>query len=216
MAKNNRIRMAIIVAAVLLLLGGGTYGFRTYANSRKLNALQTKAAEMFSQQGQGFGPGTSSPASDEQRRANFRELHEQVATLPESYQQQFHQSMGNMFMQRAEQRFDEYLALSKPERKKYLDKVIAEGEQRRKQWEARRKQMETERAQQVAANGTNGANPPGPGNNDHRPRGGWGSQSGRLDRTSPEFRAKSAVFRRDMEQRRKELGLSEWGHWGRR
>ncbi|MCL4748441.1 MAG: hypothetical protein KJZ83_23970, partial [Burkholderiaceae bacterium] len=138
---------------------------------------------------------------------------QQVEALPVAYQQQFRQSMGNLFMQREEQRYDEYLSLDKVERKKYLDKVIAEGEQRRKQWEARRKQMEAERAQQAASAtaGQTGAGAPAPAN-----RGGWGnrSQSARLDRTSPELRAKRAEFRRDMEQRRKERGLPE-GRWGR-
>lgn len=215
---NKPTRITLIVVLVILVLLGGVYGFRALANQRKLNALQTKAAEMFSQP-------RESNASGGDRREGFRELREQVDALPAAYQQQFRQSMGNLFMRREEQRYDEYLALNKVDRKKYLDQQIMEGEKRRKEWEARRKQAEAERAQQAAAsagaqNGGNaaGGNGGNQGNSD-RGRGGWGgrwSQSARLDHSSPELRAKRAEYRRDMERRRKELGLPERGPWGHR
>jgi hypothetical protein len=211
---NKPTRVAMILVLVILLLIGGVYGFRAYANGRKLDALQMQAAEMFSQPRD-----SSSSGNSEQRREGYREMRQQVEALPEAYQQQFRQSMSSMFMQREERRMDEYLSLSKVERKKYLDKQIVEGERRRKEWEARRKQYEAERAKQASAGGNadNGENAGRQGNNGgngNRWRGGW-SQSARLDRTSPEFRAKRAEYRRDMEQRRKELGLPQGG-WGRR
>jgi hypothetical protein len=211
---NKPTRIAITVALVILLLIGGVYGFRAYANGRKLDALQAQAAEIFSQPRAPNGNG-------DRRWDGFREIRQQVETLPAAYQQQFRQSMGNMFMQREEQRYDEYLSLNQADRKKYLDQAIAEGEKRRKEWEARRKQMEAERAQQLASGGgaQNGGNAAGQGASNtgggDRGRGGW-SQSARLDRTSPQFRAKRAEYRRDMEQRRRELGLPQGGWWGRR
>jgi hypothetical protein len=219
---NRPAKIAVSVVAIILLLAATTYGWRTYSNKKKLKELQAKAAERFSQ------PPSAPGASPGRGREGFREFREQLQSLPESYQQDFRQSMGAMFMQREEQKMDKYLVLSKVERKKFLDKEIIEGEKRRKEWEARRKQREAERPQTVSTNGGNagsgqpaggGGGPDANGRRDGQRGGGsWrgGSLSARLDSTSPQFRAKRAEYRRDMEQRRKELGLPADSRPGRR
>jgi hypothetical protein len=188
------------IVATLLLLVALVYGWRSYWNGRKLQQLQAQVAEKMSQQAAtGSSPGRRGPGG------GFNdEIRQQVEALPASYQQQFRRSMGNMFQRNQEKRFDEYFKLSKPERQKYLDKEIAQSEKRRKEGEARRKQREAQASSGVASNGG-----PGGGN---RPggfggRGGGGGQGARLDRTSPAFRAKMTEYRRDIAQRRAELGL---------
>ena len=180
----------------LLLLVALVYGWRAYWNGRKLQQLQAKAAEIMSQ------PAPAGAPTGRRGPAGFSEIRDQVEALPASYQQQFRRSMGNMFQRNQEQRFDEYLKLSKPERQKYLDKEIAEGEKRRKEGEARRKAREAQVASGQAPNGAgNGQDRGGRG------RGGGGGMSARLDSTSPAFRAKMTEYRREMNQRRAELGL---------
>jgi hypothetical protein len=204
---NRPVKIAIGVVLVLLLIVASTYGWRSYSNRRKLNQLQAKASEMFSK-----------PPSNSDGRARFegfRELRDEVRNLPEAHQQQFRQSMGNMFQRNMERQFDEYLALSKAERKDYLDKKINEDEKRRKEREARNKQRQTAQAR----NGSNSNGPQQGGQQNGPPggRGAWGNGglSARLDSTSPQFRAKFSAYRRDMEQRRKERGLPA-DRWGRR
>ncbi len=194
---NRAVKTAVGIVVVLLLLVGTGFGWRAYVNSRKLDELQAKAAEMVSQPrpaANGANPG------DRGRFEGFRELRKEVEKLPEPYQQEFRQSMGNMFRSRVEKRLDEYLALTRFERKKHLDQEIAEGEQRRKQRDA-------ERARGSATGGGNGSGAPGGGDRGRGWPGGRGSLSARLDSTSPAFRAKWSEYRRDMEIRRKELGL---------
>ena len=207
MNRATKIVLGIVVA--VLFLFAATYGWRAYANGRKLDQLQVKAQEAFSQ--------PPAAGGERGRFEGFREIRGEVEALPESYQQQFRQSMGNMFQQREEKRYDDYFKLTKLERKKHLDKKITEDEKRRKEWQARRTQRDSQRAQGGPANGGTAGGRGGPGGPGGPPNGGrggggpgrWGGGglSARLDSTSPEFRAKRTEYRRDMEQRRKELGL---------
>ena len=205
---NRTAKIAIGIVVTVLFLFAVTYGWRAYANGRKLDQLQVKVQEAFSQ--------SQSSGGERGRFEGFREIRDEVEALPESYQQQFRKSMGNMFQQRDEKRYDDYFKLTKLERKKHLDKQITESEQRRKRWQAERAKRDAERAQSGPANGGAAGGPGGPpnaGRGDGQRGGGgpgrWGGGglSARLDSTSPEFRAKRTEYRRDMEQRRKELGL---------
>jgi hypothetical protein len=186
------------VVATLLLLVALVYGWRSYSNGRKLQQLQAQVAEKMSQP----APPGASPWRRGPGGGFNDEIRQQVEALPASYQQQFRRSMGNMFQRNQEKRFDEYFKLSKPERQKYLDKQIADSENQRKEREARRKQREAQAPSGVASNGGPGNRPGGFGG-----RGGGGGQGARLDRTSPAFRAKRDEYRRDIAQRRAELGL---------
>jgi hypothetical protein len=200
---NSKLKKALTFSGMLLLLVAMVYGWRAYSNSSKLKQLQAQAAEAFAQAnapGVTRGPGGPGGFRSEQ----FREMRSQVESLPVAYQQQFRQSMGNLFMRREEQRLNDYLAMSKAERKKYLDKQIAEGEKRRKEREARQ-------AQQASAGGAVGGGNANRGPGGGPPGGGWGGRGGgmsaRLDRTTPAMRAKMSEYRRDMEARRAERNL---------
>jgi hypothetical protein len=210
---NKPTRIAITVVVILLLFTGTIYGWRSYSNNRKLADLKAKVKEMAETPPE---RGPREPGTD--RGSGFREIREQVRELPESYQQQFRQSMANSFQSRDERRLDEYLKLGPAERRKHLDKEIAEREERRKEWEARRQQQQ---ASGENNRGNGGPRAEGGGGGDGArsgggpPRGSWGrggrGMSARLDNTTPAYRAKRAEYRRDMEARRKQLGLPTSG-----
>lgn len=225
---NRKVKISVGVALILLLLVATTYGWRSFSNNRKLSELQAKAVEVMDQ-----------PRTEGERGRGgfeaFRELNEQVRELPEEYRREFYESMGRMRERRFEKELDAYFAMSTLERRKHLDKQIAEGEKRRKEFEARRQQREAQGGGQsgnrggnagVAQGGRSGGGPPGggqagpprEGRGPGGPPGGRWSMSARLDRSTPEMRAKMTEYRRDMEQRRKELGLPADGGWrgGRR
>jgi hypothetical protein len=192
---NKPARIAAIAAAILLLLSGTIYGWRSYSNGRKLAELKAQVKAMAENP-----PERGPREAGAERGSDFGEIRERVRELPESYQQQFRRSMANSFQSRDERRLDAYLKLSPAERRKHLDKEIAEREERRKEWEARRRQRQASgennrgnggpRAE--AGRGGDGARDGGSG----PPRGNWGGggrgMSARLDNSTPAYRAKRA------------------------
>lgn len=213
---NKSTRIAVTVVVILLLFTGTIYGWRSYSNSRKLADLKAKVKEMAETPPE---RGPREPGAD--RGSGFREIRDQVRELPESYQQQFRQSMANSFQSREERRLDDYLKLSKVERRKYIDKEIAEQEARRKEWEARRQQRQASGENNRGNGGPRAEGGRGPGGGEGArgggpPRGNWGGggrgMSARLDNSTPALRAKRAEYRRDMAARRAQLGLppSRW------
>ena len=238
---NRGTKISIVVAILILLCGGTGFAYRAgwlweTAEQKKVEELKQQLQTQFKDQ-----------KSAMPRPQFFDSIRKQVADLPQQYQQQFRDSARNMFMNEMERRADEYLKMSPPERRKELDKRIAEMEQMRKQFEQRRKEQAAS-GTAVAQNGGGaasggpgaasggpgatsggpptaapGAGPPGGGPPPNGPRGGpfggppgGGGLSGILDNTSPAFRAKMSVFMRDMENRRKELGLPVMGPPGPR
>lgn len=132
-----------------------------------------------------------------QRREKYREIRNQVEQLGEEAQRAFRREMRGMMEARIEQRFDEFFAAPTPqERNKVLDKHINEMEKMRAKMKDR-KQPDRSKGQGQVAQGR----PPG-----GRGRGGM---QDRLDRTTPEQRAKRAEYRKAMEQRRKDRGLPQ-------
>jgi hypothetical protein len=209
MNRGTRIGIGVVGAVVFLV--AIIYGWRAFANNRKLNQLQAKMEEMASQP-------RSEGQPDRGQWEAFREIRQEVRSLPESYQEQFWQSMGNRRQGREVERLDQYFALSVPERKRHLDKLIDESEQRRKEREARQRTREAEQARNPQrtlastnsnSNNNRGGSGPPDGANARGGGRGWrgGSMSARLDSTTPEYRAKREQFRRDMEQRRRERGI---------
>lgn len=218
---NRKIKTSLVIALAILLCGGIGFAYRMgwlweTAEQKKVKELQTQLATTLKEQ-KSFGP----------RPQMFESFRQQVASLPERYQQQFRDSARNIFRNEMERRVDDYLKMSPAERRQEIDKRITEMEQMRKQFDERRKQEQAKAGTAVASAGGaptggaggSGANGPPPANG---PRGGpfGGPPGGRglagiLDNTSPEFRAKMGVVLRDMEQRRKELGLPPMGPPGR-
>ena len=213
---NRSTKISLLIAVLILLVGSTALLYRAgwlweNAEQKKVRELKTQLASTLKDQ-KSMRP---SPQL-------FQSLWKQVESLPKQYQQQFGESARNIFMGEMERRIDDYMKMTPPERKKELDKRIAEMEQGRKQFEKRRKEQQANSTNAVAqAGGGPGAGTPPGGPPPGGPRGGGpfggppggrgGGLSGILDNTSPEFRAKMSVVMRDMEQRRKELGLPPMG-----
>ena len=210
-------KISLVVAVLILLVGSTALLYRAgwlweNAEQKQVRELKTQLASTLKDQ-KSMRP---SPQL-------FQSLWKQVESLPKQYQQQFGDSARKMFMGEMERRIDDYIKMTPPERKKELDKRISEMEQGRKQFEKRRKEQQAKSATTVAqaggAGGGLGAGSPPAGPQPGGPRGGpfggppggRGGLSGILDNTSPEFRAKMSVVMRDMEQRRRELGLPPMG-----
>lgn len=108
-----------------------------------------------------------------------------------------------------------YMAMSPEERRKHLDEVIRQEQERRAQWEARAAQWQGQRPER--AEGQQGR-PVGEGQG--RPQGGWGGRNSperekaRLENRDPAMRAASAQYRADLAQRRAELGVPPGGPGG--
>lgn len=110
-----------------------------------------------------------------------------------------------------------YMAMSPAERRKHLDEVIKQEQERRAQWEARAAQWQGQRPER--AEGQQGR-PGGEGQGQGRSQGGWGGRNSperekaRLENRDPAMRAASAQYRADLAQRRAELGVTSGGPGG--
>jgi hypothetical protein len=211
---NRSVTISIVLAVLIVLLGSTVFAYRAgwlweNAEQRKVRELQAQLVASMKEQ----------PASRPSPQF-FESLRKQVQDLPQQYQQQFFQSARQIGMREFERRIDEYLSMTPAKRRQELDQRIDEMEQMRKAAEARR------RTQQPAGGTTAAAGSrqvSGPSNAERpagdRPRGPFGGggrgQSGFLDSTRPDFRAKMSIVMRDMEQRRKERGLPPMGPRGR-
>lgn len=132
--------------------------------------------------------------SDEQRRSQFQEFRQRVEGLSENQRRQFFESSREGFQQAMVERMDQFFAMTPKEQSKRLDELIDRTEERR--------------ANRDQAAGGGGA--------------GWGRGGGRgdmtgaqrdqrskerLDRSTPEMRAKMDRFRDMMNDRREKRGL---------
>jgi hypothetical protein len=203
MNRTKKTALAVVIVLLLCVALGfayrGGYLWET-AEQKQVDELKRQAAENLAKE-----------KSMAERFQDFGAMQKQLASLPEQYRRQVQDSMRSMFRRDMERRIDEYFAMDRQDRRKELDKRIAEMEQMRKSFE--------QRSSAGGANGptggpSGGGGPPGP------PRGGFGGGgpglSRMLDNTRPEFRAKMSAFMHDMEKRRNELGLPPMGPPGPR
>jgi hypothetical protein len=202
---RRRWRRWAVLLLLLLGVSGLVWAVRPDPHLARAKELQK---ELFSANAKNLSP--------EERRARFTEYREQMKHL--NADQKWELSAPMREKQKAE--MDRYFAMSPKEQMKYLDERIDRAEKMRKDRE------------QKAAKGT-GSRPPG-----NRPPGGGfgGGQGGKigtpggvgggrggtprsaadiekrrkqfLDRTSPEERARMDQFRKDMNNRRQQRGLS--------
>jgi uncharacterized membrane protein YgcG len=130
--------------------------------------------------------------TDEERRAQFQQFREKVDQLSDDQRRQFFEGGREEFQGRMLERMNEFFAMPPDQQKKELDEQI----DRMEQW---RSQREADGGQ---ARG--GGGPPGGG-----PRGGGGGGGGkaRLDRSTPEMRAKMSRYFDMLNARREQRGL---------
>jgi len=142
--------------------------------------------------------------SDSQQ-AEFREqFRQRMGALTPEQREAFFDANRDRWMQSMEERMNEFFAMSPTDQQKRLDEILN-----------RMSQPREDRSQ-------NGGNQAGPG--DGRGRGDWGSMTEgqrderakrRLDRTSPKMRAQFTEFRKKLEDRAKERGITQLPGWGR-
>jgi hypothetical protein len=138
----------------------------------------------------------------DKRGEKFREIREQVSQLSPEAQRAFRREMGNQRAAEMDNRLNAFFAAPTPvARKKVLDQHINEMEKMRAQREARRQSQPTQVAQ---ASGGRSTPVDGPPRGSRR-----GNLQDRLDRSTPEERAKRSEYFRAMRERRRELGLPE-------
>jgi hypothetical protein len=157
-----------------------------------------------------FGPQAKGLSADE-RKARFAEYRGEVKRL--SANQKWELSAPVREKQKAE--MDRYFALSPKEKLKYLDERIDRSEKARKEWGQKGKQTKggppggnKSGSPGVGKAGFAGAPGGGPGAG---PRSAEAIEKRRkqfLDRTTPEERAKRDLFRKEMNDRRRQRGLS--------
>jgi hypothetical protein len=198
-------KIGIMAAAIVLLMVGAVWALRGRTDPQ-VEKLKRMLAD-----------GPPSPAQREQFRQEMQKL------TPDQ-RRQLGQEMGQQWQRRANERAKGYFALPPDKRQDYLDKRIAEDEQRRKEREEQRKQRQQQAqggqggnpgaAKQGPGMGP-GQGPSGPGNPGGGPGGGQNQSpearsAGRnqfLDNTSPQQRAQNMAYRAAMQQRRLQLGL---------
>lgn len=139
--------------------------------------------------------------SPDDRKAKFQELRDRVKHLNEDQKSELAAPMREK--QKAE--MDRYFALSPKEKVKYLDEKIDKSE-------AFRKEFEKKGGQPKGAGFPPGGGQPGGfgAGNSKQPRSNEvveKSRKSRLDRSTPEERAQSDQFRKEMNDRRKQRGL---------
>ncbi len=201
-------KKAAIVAAVVILAIVGVVWAWPRGPDPQVKKVQEMGKELFG-------------ADERPDRKQMEKFREEVGKLTPEQRRELHRPMRERMAQRMNKMIDGYFALPPDQRKKYLDKHIQESEKRRKERERRGRQRQ--------AGGPPGQSAGGPGMGPNRtpPRAGQhrGRGSGmpderaqrrnrRLDRLSPEQRAKWTEFRDAVRKRRIELGLPPHP-WGR-
>lgn len=161
---------------------------------------------------------------------SFSPMMEKMRDVPREYREQVGQQMGRLWEARERAELASYFKLAPTQRQAELDRRIKADEARRKAWQAEREKRDQARSAQSqqaggsAAAGDRGGRG-GAGQGPTSPGGGQPSSGrtedgrnmrskGRIDRTTPEQRAQQAEYRRALDARRKELGLTGGGRRG--
>jgi hypothetical protein len=185
-------RKLMIGVTVLLLLAAGAWAFGLFGGTDPAVAeLQRMAEQAFDS--------NLPEAQQDQLRDQFRQ---QIQSLTPQQRDAFFDANRDRWIQRAEQRMDEFFALSRQDQQQRLDEILNRMAQPR------------ENRPREAGRGDRG---------DRGGRGGWRNMTEaqreerskrRLDQTSPKMRAQFSEFRKRLSERAKERGMPEPPGWG--
>jgi hypothetical protein len=200
--KQNKVIVAMIA---ILILAGGAWAFGLFSGTDPAVAeLQQMADQAF---------GQDMPAAQESEF--HQQFRQKMDALTPEQREAFFDANRDRGMQYMERRMNEFFAMPPQEQQKRLDEIIDRMTQPRE------------------------GRPPGDGSRAGRGdgrrsgrgdggRGGWGNMTEaqrderskrRLDHTSPKMRAQFTEFRKKLEARAKERGITQlpgWGPGGRR
>jgi hypothetical protein len=189
--KPPRRRRRWLVALLLfLLIGGLGWAVRSPSHLARAQELQRELFE-------------AKNLPPEERKARFEAFRSEVKQLTEGQKRELFAPMR----EKRKAEMNRYFAMSPREKTKYLDDLIDRSEKMKKEWEQKGK-----------ANGGGPGGGPG-GGFGFGPGGGGGGKASTpqeketrrkqaLDNTSPEERAQRDQFRRDLDNRRRQRGLS--------
>jgi hypothetical protein len=185
-------RKIMIVALALLLAGVAAWAFGLIGSTDPAVAqLELMRDQMFDRN-----------LSDAERQQFLRDFRQRIESLTDDQRRAFFNSGREFRMQRAEQRMDEFFALSPADQQRQLDEMLNRMIARRNE----RAQNQNARNQQ-----RDGARPSDGGG--RRNRGGMTEaqrderSKRRLDRTSPKMRAQFTEFRRQLDGRARQRGI---------
>lgn len=191
-------RKLTIGVVVILALAAGAWALGLFGGTDPAVAnLQEMANQAFDS--------NMPEAQQDQLRDQFRQ---QIRSLTPEQRDAFFDANRGRWMERAEQRMDEFFAMSQQEQQKRLDEILS-----------RMSQPREDRGRE-AGRGDRG---------DRGGRGGWQNMTEaqreerskrRLDGTSPKMRAQMSEFRKKLADRAKQRGMGElpnrWGFPGGR
>jgi len=188
-SKAKRVALALIV---LLLLAVAAWGFWLRGDPQLAKVLELR--------------GQLEGASGDQRRELWGQMREEVSKLSPEVRESLFADRRKEWEARERKQLNEFFAMSPEARIASLDKDIDRMERRRKAWEER----------QAQGNGPPGSQGGGPGGPGGRGRGGSIEdplQRARsyLNNSTPEDRAKRGEYRRMMQERRQQRGITRWG-----
>lgn len=142
--------------------------------------------------------------SEEQRRALWGQFREQMDQLSPEQQSQLRDSMRGQFEARMDRRMDEFFALPSGQRVAYLDQQINEMEQRRQQFAGGGGPLAGPRGDRQAGGGRGDRSSLTPAERSQRSK-------QRLDRSTPDQRAKRSAYFAALNERREQRGLPPFG-----
>ncbi len=194
------VRRLTPVVLLLLFVVGLVWAWRAYSEQAEVDRVRQLARAM-----------RESP--EPEREATREEFREAMGDLSEEQRRA-------LFEQREEERLDDYFSLSEEKRKEFIDRMIQRGEEMAGRRRERRAQADPGGdGLGPAGNADGGPQRGGPGGHERfrnmSPEQREEFRRQRLDNTSAEQRGRRNEFRRDMQQRREELGLPPRGPGGR-
>ena len=199
-------KVALGLAAILLLVVGSVWAYRSRADSQQVEKVKQLQVEAFKE-----------GATPEQRQKNFELLHQESEKLSPDQRHEVREQMREVFERRMDEQMKTYFAMPPQARVAYLDKQIDE-------MEKHSKEMQAHRAQNPRNSGAGGQG--GRGQASGGPAGGGGPQAGqggggrsmnsddralrrdaRLDHTTAAQRAQRSSYMADLQARRLQRGL---------
>lgn len=228
--KKLAVRVLSVLAILALLVTGGLWTAGYFSDPAEVRALRSVVDQQVAQYNQvasGNGSYSSTGFGD-------RSMFEMMRNVPEGYRDQVRGEMGRLFEARERAELNSYFNMPPDQRMAELDRRIQEEEAfreaRRQEWAQRQASGDQPRGPGGDWGGRGG--PPGggaPGGGTPQAGGGppgggrgdWGRGSSsseerrvaRLDNSSPQHRAQRDEYRRLMQQRREQLGLSGGRRW---
>jgi hypothetical protein len=192
--KRRWRRLALLLA--LLLIGYGTYRVvRPDPNLKRVRQLQQEFAQ-------------AKDLTPEQRRERGQQMREAMAKLTPAQRE----TLAAEGQQRFQQELERYHRMSPQEKVRHLDERINQDEERRRRFAQQNPQGGPRPGGGNFAAGAGGSGGPGgrtgqPMSAEERDK----RRKERIDRTTPEFRALMDQYRKDMNARRQQRGLTPRG-----